>query len=84
MKKLTLATGMAGMDGKELLCAMSFDREVSLQKLLTSALFMALAEAGKKKFEFTISLDLKPITEKEWNEAREEVPEEDQADELLN
>tara|TARA_B100000424_G_C22931702_1_gene495621 strand:- start:1754 stop:2005 length:252 start_codon:yes stop_codon:yes gene_type:complete len=83
MKKLTLAKGMAGMDGKELLCAMSFEKEDTLQQILTTALFMALSESGNKKFDFTISLDLKPISEKEWEKARKE-GEEDPQTEYLN
>lgn len=78
MKKLTLARGMAGMDGKELLCAMSFNKEDTLQQILTTALFMALSDVDKQKFEFTISLDLKPITEKQWEKAKEEGTEEKQ------
>ena len=78
MKKLTLARGMAGMDGKELLCAMSFNKEDTLQQILTTALFMALSDVDKQKFEFTISLDLKPITEKQWDKAKEEGTEEKQ------
>ena len=71
MKRLTLAKGLAGMDGKELLCAMSFDKEDTLQQILTTALFMALSDADQKKFEFTISLDLKPITQKQWDEEKQ-------------
>jgi hypothetical protein len=71
MKRLTLAKGLAGMDGKELLCAMSFNKEDTLQQILTTALFMALSDADQKKFEFTISLDLKPITQKQWDEEKQ-------------
>ena len=53
MKRLTLAKGLAGMDGKELLCAMSFNKEDTLQQILTT-LFMALSDVDQKKFEFTI------------------------------
>ena len=71
MKRMTLAKGLAGMDGKELLCAMSFDKEDTLQQILTTALFMALSDVDQKKFEFTISLDLKPITQKQWDEEKQ-------------
>lgn len=67
MKRLTLAKGLAGMDGKELLCAMSFDREVVLQTIVTKALFKALADVDSEKFEFTVNLDLKPIPQEEWD-----------------
>ena len=67
MKRLTLAKGLAGMDGKELLCAMSFDQEEVLQTIVTKALFRALADVDSEKFEFTVNLDLKPIPQEEWD-----------------
>ena len=71
MKRLTLARGLAGMDGRELLCGMSFEKEETLQQVVTKALFMALSDADQKKFEFTISLDLKPITQDQWDEEKQ-------------
>ena len=70
MKRLTLARGLAGIEGKELLCGMSFEKEETLQQVVTKALFKALSDADQKKFEFTISLDLKPITQDQWDEEK--------------
>lgn len=84
MKRLTLAKGLAGMDGKELLCAMSFDKEDTLQQILTTALFMALSDVDQKKFEFTISLDLKPITQEQWDKEKLVSDSQEETTELMN
>jgi len=84
MKKLILAKGLAGMDGKELMCAMSFDKEDTLQQILTTALFMALTDFDHAKFEFTISLDLKQITQKQWDKEKQISDNQEEINGLIN